>query len=374
MKLKKHLNKIIFAIILLFIIVIATIYIINKNESIVNINNSIRNLSGENKKILKYDYEIPNNINVLDIMSNNELVVEDSNKLKLYNIKKKKYEKKLVDIHEGFKVKSVLVFDKGIIWVENKIEPSIVTKVYIKYFSSNKIDLLDETTSNILPYMSMSSKYLTYYIINENNIKIKLVNLEKNTQEILATYPLKNGENINYVSIPNTNDKYIVWSYLTNGVSSILKYDINTKKIENLQNTEDLKDPVIKNNRIVAIKKRDIYDSKLAVAYGSDYIVEYNFTTNQWTKFSDKKIDNYLDGNKECITTLSHNKGLFYWLSTLSNGRCVYNFSDNKFTSLVNNDYKNKICTSIKIVKNNIIYYEANDYDNNISKFIYNVK
>ncbi|EQB4338555.1 hypothetical protein [Clostridium botulinum] len=373
MKFKNHSNKIIFVIILLFSIV-GINHIINRNQSTGNINKSNKDFSDKNKKFLKYDYEISNNINVLDIMSNDKLVVEDSNKLKLYNIAKKKYEKDFVNIHEGFEVKDALIFDKGIIWVENKIQPSIITKVYIKYFSSNKIDLLDESTSEILPSMSISSKYLTYYIINENNIKIKSVNLEKNIQETIATYPLKNGENINYVSIPNTNDKYIVWSYLTNGISNILKYDINTKKLEHLKNTEHLKNPVIKNNRIVAIKKRDIHDSKLAVTYASDYIVEYNFITKQWTKFSDGKIDNYIDNDKECITALSTDKGLLYWLSTLSDGKYVYNFSNDKFTSLINNGYKNKIDTSIKIVKNNIIYYEANDYNNNISKFIYNVR
>ncbi|MGE5628747.1 MAG: hypothetical protein ACM3X7_11700 [Solirubrobacterales bacterium] len=364
--------KIIIPIIVLVIILVEALIVVSKPP---NATDSNKGLSSEEKHLLKYSYEIPDNLNVLDIISDNKLVIQESNEIKIYSIAENKSSDKLADISEGFKVTKVITFDEGIIWVENRTTPDITSRIYVKYFSSNKVNLLDESKSDILPSIALSpsSRYLSYYIINGNKVDVKYYDLDKNVQKSLAQYELNNENGLNLVSTPNSDDNAIVWSYSTNKESSLFKYSITTGQIEKLSNA-DMTQPVITNNKIVALKRYDFYDNNKKITYASDYILQYNYDTKQWVKFEEGKINDYMDGNEESIITLSFNNGLFYWMSTLSNGKCVYDFTTYKFIPLTEKDAKNTLQTSIKIVKGKLVYYEARDYNNNYSNFLYIVK
>ena len=372
----KKFKKYLIATFLIVILIIVSVFLIGlifkKGEISNNIKIKKSTLSDEKKKCLNYNYEIPNNINVLDIISEKEVAIEEDNQLKSYNVESKEY-KKIVDINKGFKVNKVSVFNKGIIWCENREKPKIETKIYIKYFKDDKINLLDESNEEILPDMSVSQKYLTYYIVNENKINIKIFNLEDNKKETIASYNFKNGNDTTYVSLPNTNDKNVVWSYSIKEKSNIFKYNIQRKEIETLPtNNVILFNPVIKDNRIIAIKRNDFFDKQFNISYGSNYIVEYDYDKKDWYKFLESKVDNYIKDPKECVIALSSQKSsLLYCLSTFSLERCIYDFSTDKIISLTNEKY---IITNIFTVKDKVILYRAKDFEGNKSNFIYIVK
>lgn len=334
-------------------------------------NQAIPSLTKEEQENLNYSFEIPKEINVLGIVSEKEIVVLDNNKLKKYNLEKKKFDKEFANVNENYQVKGLCVFDDGIIWCENQVEPNIKSKIYIKYFSANDgKELLDESESEILPALSISSKYLTYYIVNNNMLEIKIFNLSNKENNIIKSYELTGFSNMPYISTPSTNDNEVVWSVSQNGKSKILKYNINDKGIIEFNKSQNLFSPVLQENRILAIRKNDFEDKELNIVYASDYIVEYDYEKNEWVKFLENEIDKYIDFPRESVISLSSDGKLLYWESTFNNGNYLYDFVDKKIYSLTKS--KSSILTSINFINKNIVYYEAqNSNSKDKSKFIY---
>lgn len=352
---------------------IVNFYHIKENTN-TNYNQEVSSLTKEEKDNLNYNFEIPNELNVLGILSENEVLVLDNNKLKSYNLEKKIFEKEFASINKNCKVKLLQVFDNGIIWCENQIESNVKSKIYIKYFSYNdEKELLDKSDSEILPSSSISSKYLTYYIVNNNTLNIKIFNLSNKENTIIKIYELGEFSNMPYISTPSINDKEIIWSFSKNGESKIFKYDINDRVVNEFNKSNYLFSPVFKENKILAIKKNDFEDKELNISYASDYIVEYDYKKNEWIKFLKNEINNYIDFPQESVLSLSSDEKLLYWESTFSNGNYIYNFSNKKMYSLTQN--KSSVLTSINSIYKNIVYYEAqNSNSKNKSKFIYVIK
>lgn len=359
-------KKIFSIVFILSILIVLGLTISNATNYSKDEQNVSVNLNDDQRNCLNYNYEIPINIKVLDIISENELLTEKNNQLKIYNLTKKIYGEKLIDITENNSIVAAKMFDYGIIWIENNKQEKSNTKMFIKYFSSDKINLLDESNSSILPSMSITSKYVTYYIVDNNNINIKIFNLEKSSNRTIASYDLGSDVNPIQLSIPNTNDFDIVWSCSNQDKSQIYIYNIANESIKTLPKSELLSRPIIKNNRIFAIQKYDFFDKELNCDYASDYIVEYN--NNEWDKFSKENIDQYVSYPREAITGLSTNQGLLYWTSTFK-VKYVYDVINNKFISLTKPE--TNLQTTIKMVKDNIIYYQVKDNIGKQHNFIY---
>ncbi|WWU66855.1 hypothetical protein QJR26_18880 (plasmid) [Clostridium baratii] len=281
------------------------------------------------------------------------------------------FEKDIASINKNYKVKSLLPFDSGIIWCENQVKPTVKSKVYIKYFSSdNKPTLIDESDSDILPSLAVTSKYLTYYIVNSNKLNIKIFNLSNNENTTIESYKLGDFSDMPYISTPNSNNKDVIWSFSKKGKSKILKYNIAEKKISEFNKSDSLSNPVFKNNKILAVKNMNFEDKELNISYASDYIVEYDYTQKKWVKFLENEINKYIDAPQESVINLSTNEGLLYWESTFSNGNYLYNFSNKKMYSLKKE--KDNILTTINSINKNVVYYEAqNSNSQDKSKFIY---
>lgn len=362
-------RKIIFSIVIMISLLLIGV-VISFNTKNNNKGNDIRisvSIDNSQKNSLNYNYEIPTNIRVLDIISENELLVEQNNQLITYDLNKKTFDKKLTDRIEDDSIISAKIFNDGVIWIENSVQEESKIKICIKYFSDNKITILDECDSEILPSISLTSKYLTYYICNDGQIDIKIFNLQSKYNKTIATYELGDENNMRYVSTPNTNDFDVTWSCSKENKSQIYIYNIlDSTTTEILTENEFISGPIIKNNRIFAIKRYDYFDEELNCDYASDYIVEYN--NDSWEKFSKDNIENYILYPIECVTSLSTNQGLMYWTSTFDVS-CLYDVEDNKFLSL--NKFKDDLQINIEIVKDNIVYYKAQDHNGNHSKFIY---
>ncbi len=158
-----------------------------------------------------------------------------------------------------------------------------------------------------------------------------------------------------YISTPNTNDKDVIWSFSKNGESKIFKYNINDKGVTEFNKSNSLFSPVFKENKILAIKKNDFEDKELNITYASDYIVEYDYEKNEWIKFLENEIDNYIDFPQESVLSLSSDDKLLYWDSTFSNGNYLYDFSNEKMYSLTKN--KSSLLTSINSIYKNIVIF-----------------
>ena len=369
---RKKSITIIFSILLVIIVLGLTTYNTHKNNTQASQNNlraAKLSLTDEQKKNLKYNYEIPNTFNVLDIISENKLLIEEDNKLKIYNLDKEKFSEELIEITKNYFVVYAKVFDNGVIWIETNGKEQTTSKIFIKYFSDNRIKELDISESNILPSMSATSNYLTYYIVDDNNnINIKLFNLKEESSKVISIYELENSEGKLYVSIPNTNDNEIVWSTSIKDKSIIYSYNIEDDKINILSENNSIYKPVIKKNRLFAIEKYDYFDSEINSDYASDFIVEYNNETNVWDKFEKDRINNYILAPQECVINLLTNEGLLSWVSTFF-VKDIYDTENKEFISLVEEDAT--VQANVQLVKNNVVYYTACDYEDKESKFIF---
>ncbi|WWU66865.1 hypothetical protein QJR26_18930 (plasmid) [Clostridium baratii] len=302
-----------FLLIIFLSILLICVFVMYKSKKDIVSTQSL-NLSDNEKKNLNYNFEIPNNINVLSCLSENKIIALDDNKLKIYNLENNSFEKDIASINKNYKVKSLLPFDSGIIWCENQVKPTVKSKVYIKYFSSdNKPTLIDESDSDILPSLAVTSKYLTYYIVNSNKLNIKIFNLSNNENTTIESYKLGDFSDMPYISTPNSNNKDVIWSFSKKGKSKILKYNIAEKKISEFNKSDSLSNPVFKNNKILAVKNMNFEDKELNISYASDYIVEYDYTQKKWVKFLENEINKYIDAPQESVINLSTNEGLLYW-------------------------------------------------------------
>ncbi|GAA0752958.1 hypothetical protein [Clostridium sartagoforme] len=354
-------------LIYLLILIVCTfsILFIFKNK----INKYINNYKLMNK--FNYTYKINSNLDVKGIIDENNIIIQDGEKLIKYNLKKSKRENVLVSVENGYNVNSVNTFENGIIWVETKDIPNISSKIYIKYYDSDNILLIDETTNKILPQLSVSDNKVVYYIADEKLFNIKMVNLESGEMNIISSYE-SNNSNKKYISQPNINSSSIVWSCMDTEKSIIYIYDIKTNSINELSDNELIYNPIFKGNILLGIKQNIYFDEEINDSYSSNYIVEFDIESKKWTKFKENIISNYVFEPKESIFALAYNSDLLYWTSSLRNGNYVYDFTNDIFIPIIKESYNTN--TNIIFSKENIIYYEVTIEENEKLKFIYNIK
>lgn len=333
-------------------------------------------------KINKYidDYKIINNFNytykinsaleVKGILDENNIIIQDGEKLIKYNLKKSQKKDVLASIESGYNVDSVNTFDNGIVWIETKSTPTISSKIYIKNYDSDNIVLIDETTEKILPKLSLINNKMVYYIADEKIFYIKMVNLESQKTDVVASYEA--GDNKVYISQPSINSSYIVWSCTDSEKSIINKYNIKTNSTEVISDNELVYNPVLKENNLLAVKQNIYFDQEIDDSYSSDYIVEFDNINKKWTKFKENVISNYIFEPKESIFSLSYDSELLYWTSSLRGGNVIYDNINDKFISVIKKGYDTN--TNILYSKKNTVYYEVNINENEKLKFIYNVK
>jgi|GEM_PF-3744264 len=317
-----------------------------------------------------YTYKIDSEIDVKGIIDENNIIIKDEENLVKYNLKKMKKENVLASVQDGYNVHSVNTFDDGIIWIETRDTPDISNKIYIKYYDSDSILLIDESTNKILPQLSVSGNEMVYYIVDDKLFSIKMVDLESGEKNTVASYESSNNKR--YISQPSINDYYIVWSCMETEKSTIYIYDIETNNIKVLSDDELLYNPVLKNNNLLAIKQNIYFDEEINDSYSSNYIVEFNSTSKTWTKFKENTISEYVFEPKESIFSLAVNSELLYWTSSLRNGNYVYNFTNDECIPIIKEGYNTN--TSIIFSKKNIIYYEVTINENEKLKFIYSIK
>lgn len=366
----KYKNTFITAIILLILIVIIIAGVsysrYKNNNSISKVDNT---LSCNQKEKLKYTYEVPNTLNIWDIISESQLLIEEDNKLKLYDLNTNKSNKELVNISKGHSVVNAKAFHDGLIWIECNENDRKNNKIFIKYFEDNSVNELDVSNSDIIPSISVSSRYITYYIVdNKDNINIKLFDLKDKSSKVISTYKLNNEGNKIYISAPNTDNKQVVWSGTINDKSTVYSYSIESDIKRVLSKDNIVSNPVVKDNRIFAIQKNDFFDSELNCDYASDFIVKYNVENDTWNRFEEGRINNYIETPMESVIKLLDDEGPLSWVSTFF-VKNVYDIKNSEFISVEKEGAD--LITNIQLVKNNVIYYTTSDYEDKKSSLIY---
>lgn len=317
-----------------------------------------------------YTYKINSNFDVKGIMDENNIIIQDEEKLIKYNLKKSKKEDVLVSIENGYNVNWVNTFDNCIIWMETRNTPNISSKIYIKYYDSENIRLIDETTNKLLPKFSVSGDKMVYYIVDKELFYIKIINLESEEIDIVASYESNNNKM--YISQPSINKSNIVWSCMDTEKSIIYMYDVKTKRTEVISDNELIYNPVLKGNKLFAIKQNIYFDKEINNSYSSNYIVEFDAISKKWIKFKENIISKYIFEPKETIFSLSYNSELLYWTSSLRNGNYMYDSDWDNFIPIIKKGYDTN--TNILFTKRNSVYYEVNINENEQLKFIYNIK
>ncbi|WP_418223244.1 hypothetical protein [Clostridium isatidis] len=323
-----------------------------------------------NKKIknFNYTYNVDKELDVKGIIDKNNIIIQDEEKLIKYDLKRSKKDKIIAKINDGYDLKSLTASNEGVIWIETRVTPSISSKIYFKNYDSDEIRLIDESTDKILPDISLSGDNITYYIINDNKFEIKLVNIKSFKERMIKSY--ESSVNKGYISAPSINKDNIVWSYTNEEGSIVYIYNIDDTNITEMKTDEVIYNPVLKHNRLFAIKENLYYDKKINDSYSSNYIVELESKSNEWIKFESENIKNYIYEPKESIFRLAHNSNILYWLSSLRDGNCIYDSNNNKFIPLTKDN--SKITTQILLAKENTIYYEFRT-DEEVYKFILSI-
>lgn len=350
-------------IILIIIIILVSYLIFRDNISkYIDFNKETYNLN--------YTYNIDSELNVIGIIDKNNIIIQEKNNLIEYNLNEEKKERIVVEISEGYKVNSVNTNDTGVIWVETRDTPSIESKIYFKYFDSDQVILIDETNDKILPDISLKKDNISYYIVNDNKFEVKLMNIKSFEKKVLKAYESSNDKV--YISPSSINSTSIVWSFVNNQNSIISIYDIDSGEIKEIVSDDIIYNPVLKGSRLFAIKENIYYDDEIKDSYLSNYIVELDRQNEQWIKFENENINKYISEPRESIFKLPNNSDLLYWSSSISDGNCIYDSSNNKFIMLTK--YDSKFNTQIILAKEKNIYYEAIDNEGKINKFILNLE
>lgn len=351
-------NKIIITIISILFLLIAIVCKDNISKYI-NYNKKIRNFN--------YTYNVDKELNVKGIIDKDNIIIQDEENLIKYDLKKSKREQIIAKINQGYNLSFVTANNDGVIWMETRQTPSISSKIYFKRYDSEDVRVIDESTDKILPQISLNDNNITYYIVNDNKFEIKLVNIKSFKEKIVKSY--ESNTNKGYISAPSIGNNNIVWSYTNENSSIVYIYNIDDDDIIEIKNSEVIYNPVLKNNRLFAIKENLHYDEKIKESYSSNYIVELE--SEEWIKFEEKNIKEYVYEPKESIFKLGQTSNILYWLSSLRDGNCIYNSNSNEFIPITKDN--SKINTQILLSNENTIYYEFRNDDGELYKFILSI-
>ena len=326
-------------------------------------------LTYEQKKVLKYTYEVPNSLRVLDIVSDKQLVIEEDNKLKLYDLGVNEVCEEIADVSKGWSIGNAKFFHDGLVWVEFNHKDSNKNKIFIKCFEDESATELDSYYCNMMFPISVSSKYIIYSTMDKKDtINMKLYDIEDRSSKVISTYKSTDKGNEILISEPSTDNKEVVWSEKINDKITMYSYDIEND-IKRVVSEEGIYNPVIKNDKIFAIQRYTYFDEELGCDYASDFIVEYNKENNTWNRFEEGRINNYIDSSHKTVGKLLDNEGpLFCWLSGF-NDKYLYNIEKSEFISVEKE--RDDLMTDIQLVKNNVIYYTSEDCEEKESNLVY---
>ena len=247
-------------------------------------------LTYEQKKVLKYTYEVPNSLRVLDIVSDKQLVIEEDNKLKLYDLGVNEVCEEIADVSKGWSIGNAKFFHDGLVWVEFNHKDSNKNKIFIKCFEDESATELDSYYCNMMFPISVSSKYIIYSTMDKKDtINMKLYDIEDRSSKVISTYKSTDKGNEILISEPSTDNKEVVWSEKINDKITMYSYDIEND-IKRVVSEEGIYNPVIKNDKIFAIQRYTYFDEELGCDYASDFIVEYNKENNTWNRFEEGRI------------------------------------------------------------------------------------
>lgn len=323
-----------------------------------------------------YDYEIPSDIIVREILSENILLVEKENSIIEYDYKNNKYGSVLTTKADDEKFCDLKIINNNIVWSVSNEEKSY-SKILMKSIKNDEnINIIEDINIPIEIRLEVNESNIIYLIIDSDNYIINNFNIEDMEKSTIYKVPCRlDSETSNQVSYPSLSQESIVWSvveYNSNSEKSkIYKYNLNNNYMEEIPNSEGVVSPVIIEDLIVGIKlSKKKYDNEEFMA---NYIVKYSQDEKAWNKFLDPKEYNMKFSEKNTVFALRKSNKFVYWIDSINRGYYLYDSQKDKIINIYEIEGKeDHTLIEIYMVNDNMIIYKIcfDDESRNVIKKI----